>query len=357
MYEIFCSSMKKFSRSLHIKLFLFLVVAASVCCVTNGFQHQGNHHKRSSFRVTSASKGRAYRTITNESLIEDGEILLPGVILEASGALCADLERCTFMDHERNILKVGDTPTNEVTSGAAHYNIGIETTYQIGPGDYVPDKDRLLEQPKLIRIAVQTLIRDTANLYLRLLDSHALLTKTLTSGLVGGFGDIMAQCFEHNMSGKSMFLLDMRRLCGIFVESTFFSGPLMHYTYDYLEHLMPVHDTRDSEEKPDMMASLRTWVAATFHVVADTFLLGPLHVFSMMLITLVFEGRTGSLKLDLLNNFGPTFRASVVSSVLFMPLQVLAFKMLPTQLRLLYVNMQDILWNAVVSFAAHKSRH
>lgn len=347
--------MNKLSKTLvRVKLVLFLVVL--VCC-TDGFQHQGNHHKRSSFRVTSTTKGRAYRTITNESLIEEGEILLPGVILDASGALCADLDRCSFMDNgERSILKVGDAHTCEGASGA-HYNIGIETTYQIGPGDYLPEKNRLLEQPKLMRNTVQTLVRDTFSLYMRLLDSHALLTKTLTSGVVGGFGDIMAQCFENNMSGKSLFLFDMRRLCGIFVESTFFSGPLMHYTYDYLEHLMPVNDPRDREEKVGIISSLRTWIAATFHVIADTFLLGPLHVFSMMVIMLLFEGRIASLKLDLLNDFGPTFRASAVSSLLFMPLQVLAFKMLPTQLRLLYVNLQDILWNAVVSFAAHKSRH
>lgn len=349
--------MKKLSKNLHMHLFLFLAVSIYF---TNGFQQQGNRHKRSSFRAISASKGRVYRTITNESLIEDGEILAPGVFLEASGAVCADLDRCSFLDSDRNILKESDVKTSKIIAGT-HYNIGIETTYEIGPDDYVPETEQdrtLLEQlNKVNRISIQTLMRDTVSLYLRLLDTHALLTKTLTSGLVGGFGDVMAQCFEHNMSGKSMFLLDIRRLCGIFVESTFFSGPLMHYTYDYLEHLMPVHDASDSTEKVNKMSSLRKWVAATFHVFADTFLLGPLSVFSMMLITSLFEGRIGSLKADLLNDFGPTFRASVISSVLFMPLQVLAFKMLPTQLRLLYVNVQDILWNAVVSFTAHQSRH
>lgn len=347
-------------------VYLFLIIAGTVC-FTNGFQQQGNHPNRSSFRLTSTAKRRAYRAITSDSLIEEGEIFLPGIILEASGALCADLDRCSFIEKERKIVKVADDRANEATS-KAQYNIDIETTYQMGLGPatgsspslrpFAQGKQKLLEQPRLFTNTIQTVVKDTISLYLRLLDSHALLTKTLTSGFVGGFGDIMAQCFEHNMSRSPLFLLDKRRLCGIFVESTFLSGPLMHYTYDFLEHLMPVHDVKDSGDKNnDKMSSIRTWAAATFHVIADTFLLGPVHVFTMMVVTFMFEGRMASLKADLLMDFGPTFRASIISSLLFMPLQVFAFKLLPTQFRLLYVNLQDILWNAVVSFAAHKSRH
>ena len=49
----------------------------------------------------------------------------------------------------------------------------------------------------------------------------------------------------------------------------------------------------------------------------------------------------------------PTLKASAATSGLLMPLQFLSFRFLPVQLRVLSVNVVDLVWTAVVSFVLH----
>ena len=207
-------------------------------------------------------------------------------------------------------------------------------------------------------------------MYVRFLQSHPLLTKTLTAGFVAMIGDFLAQLFEHRMSNGVRLILDAPRSLGMIFEYTFLSAPLMHYAYDYLEYIIPIHETIETNEEEALlerstdldtarirMQSLKRWAAATSHVLADIFVLGPFYVLFIMFGTSLFEGRISSLQAELLVNYIPTVKAAVATSLGFMPMQVAAFGVLPTQFRLLYINFQDIIWSAVVSFAAHKARH
>ena len=210
------------------------------------------------------------------------------------------------------------------------------------------------------------------SIYIHLLKEHEVLTKSLTSGIIGIIGDFVAQCFEYNVStdhhrhGQNLnkaYSLDRIRLFAIFFESTFVAGPLMHYAYDYMEHLVPVHDGDDNEEgKNDgnfakrKMSSVSKWIAASFHVLADIFFLGPIFVFTMIFFTSIIEGRIDTFLPELVMDFGPALWASTLASFSFVPFQLFAFKYLPIKFRILYMNLQDIIWNAVVSVMAHKSR-
>jgi hypothetical protein len=105
--------------------------------------------------------------------------------------------------------------------------------------------------PELIKSKSHWVSSVTKN-YLDLLETHELVTKCLTAGAIGILGDALAQNFEfltqgeHNNHGSAtrptdVLIYDKLRLFGIFFESTFLSGPLMHYAYDYLEYLVPIH--------------------------------------------------------------------------------------------------------------------
>ena len=217
---------------------------------------------------------------------------------------------------------------------------------------------------------ISTTAKFGTGMYLRFLQSHPLLTKTLTAGFVAMIGDLLAQLFEHRMSNGALFVLDAPRSLGMAFEYTFLSAPLMHYAYDYLEYIIQIHETIETNEEEALlerstdldtarirMQSLKRWAAATSHVLADIFVLGPFYVLFIMFGTSLFEGRISSLHAELLVNYIPTVKAAVATSLGFMPMQVAAFGVLPTQFRLLYINFQDIIWSAVVSFAAHKARH
>ena len=192
--------------------------------------------------------------------------------------------------------------------------------------------------------------------YLHFLDKHEVLTKCLTSGVIGIIGDFIAQCFEHSVKQKSLqraFSLDRIRLFGILFESTLVSGPLMHYAYNYMEYMVPVHsgNMKNSNANP-----LSHWIAPSIHVLADLALLGPTFVFTMMLFTSIIEGRISTFTSEFMLDFGPALWASTIASLSFVPVQLIAFKYLPIKFRLLYMNFQDVVWNAVVSVMAHKSR-
>ncbi len=202
-------------------------------------------------------------------------------------------------------------------------------------------------------------------LYLHFLSKYALVTKCITSGVIGIIGDFAAQCFEQYFGRranivKPAFGLDRIRLFGIFFESIFVSGPLMHFAYDYMEHLVPVHDDDDDEDHqariPEKSNGLKKWLAAGFHVTADLLILGPIFVFTMMLFTSIIEGKLRTFGMELKVDFVPAVHAATVASLAFLPAQLFAFKHLPIKFRLLYMNLQDVVWNAVVSVMAHKSR-
>jgi len=195
--------------------------------------------------------------------------------------------------------------------------------------------------------------------YLELLETNALATKCATSGLISLLGDFLAQTFESHQSGS--FSFDKLRAVALVFESTFLSGPLMHYAFDYMEYLVPITKslsalTTDKKTTTIQYLLSSEWGASFIHVAADIIILGPIYVISMMITSALIEGRRKTLWFEFKTDFLPTMWASTLSSVSFLPIQVAAFRMLPVQLRLLYMNMQDIVWNAVVSYYAHRSR-
>eukprot|EP00979_Chaetoceros_neogracilis_P002592 scaffold435_cov275-Chaetoceros_neogracile.AAC.44 len=337
------------SRSSTTSLFLVFFFISSC----DGFQ-QGNRPKQSTFATQASTKGnKPIKGIRDE---------LTSITSKATmSAVCEDdIDICSFEDED---LKKEDCGSENICSESS--TIKMITTFDTV--NFVTDENSKAVPSASPQNTAKKLMKEGMSLYVHFLKTHSLLTKTLTSGLVGIVGDVMAQLFEHRMSGGTKFFVDIRRIFGIFFECAFLSAPLMHYAYDFLEYLVPIHgidsdgeqhvaqDQAGSQKRN--VESLKRWGAAIFHVLSDIFLLGPFYVLFIMTSTSIFEGRIWSLRTDLLSNFLSTFKTSVVVSLGFMPFQVSAFRVLPTQFRLLYINMQDIIWSAAVSFAAHKSRH
>jgi hypothetical protein len=76
-----------------------------------------------------------------------------------------------------------------------------------------------------------------------------------------------------------------------------------------------------------------------------------------MCTTAVLEGHYETIPDELRNDFVSAVRASWKSSFLLAPAQLFSFVVLPKEFRVLAVNVQDIVWVAVVSYATHLNRH
>lgn len=78
--------------------------------------------------------------------------------------------------------------------------------------------------------------------YNRLLETHPLKTKSITSGFMYAGGDLCAQLGEHYIENKDKaphdrksFQVSFKRLGVFFMFGTFVGGPLYHYWFGYLD--------------------------------------------------------------------------------------------------------------------------
>ena len=192
--------------------------------------------------------------------------------------------------------------------------------------------------------------------YLAQLRASPLITKSVTSGILGVCGDYMAQWLEYRLgrrrSGKDSSAsslsiygtYDARRGIAILLENIFLSGPLMHWGYNFFERVVPITEGRS--------------LAAMAHVVADSLVLDSVFVGTAIVATGLVEGYR--LKDDIVpqlqRDYPDALKASWATSTVLMPLEFVCFRYLPVTFRVLAMNLTDIIWDGVISFMAHKSR-
>lgn len=196
--------------------------------------------------------------------------------------------------------------------------------------------------------------------YFLQLQAAPLITKSITSGVIGICGDYMAQVLEFKLkerrrrqSKKTHFTnwwdrlsirgtYNKRRGLAILCDGFFISGPLMHWAYDAFEHVLPITGH----------------LSALVHVVADWLLLDSVLVATAFVITGLLEGY-GFFR-DIVPQFRSDFpgalKASWTTSLTLMPLEYVCFRYLPVSFRTLAMSVTDVIWDAVVSFMAHKNR-
>ena len=202
--------------------------------------------------------------------------------------------------------------------------------------------------------------------YRRAALAFPIVTKSITTGILAGFGDLLAQTVENCFSlcadgevgvsmvpssakyGERRWQCDKLRVASVFLEGVFISGPLMHYSYDFMESVIPIDDMTDSAH--------RKWFAAAAHVTVDGVFMDPVFIFTLMVITALIQGRASMLLKELKTDYFPAVQVSWLSSTLLTPMQFIAFRYLPLELRVLFMNIQDVLWIAIVSYMAHRLR-
>ncbi|CAM9757238.1 unnamed protein product, partial [Sphacelaria rigidula] len=179
--------------------------------------------------------------------------------------------------------------------------------------------------------------------YAALLSKSPLVTKAITAGVLAFGGDLMAQGFEFQRSGRNG-RFDKRRLLAVVVDGAFITGPALHILYGLLEHFMPT-------EGAGMFPAM-------YHLLLDTFLFDPAFVASFFCITGLLENRAffGDVLPNLRREYWSAVCGTWAVSVVFSPLNYITFRYCPLELRVLSVNVCDIAWTFVISYFSHKRR-
>lgn len=213
------------------------------------------------------------------------------------------------------------------------------------------------QQWKALPLLLSQGLQQSVAWYMVQLATHPVLTKSLTAGVIGVLGDCLAQGLEHVLhqrqhnkrQGKDNQVVtplkyDPRRGLSILLDGVFLSGPLMHFGYEFLDHILPIANGGSG--------------AALLHVLADSIFLDAIFVATTFIVTGRMEGYTFRQVLpQLRRDYLPALKASWATSLFLMPIEFVCFRFLPLSYRVLSVNFIDIVWDAVISFMAHRSRH
>lgn len=259
-------------------------------------------------------------------------------------------ERGSLLKRQRTARKIGKlsetAPLNFDRVG--WYGHRIPTNYQEPTDNSQNNSNDVLPQPRLPEWN-----SDFIGFYSELLALHPLPTKSVTAAFIGGFGDVLAQSVELYTSQRAAYkshpTFDLLRTLAIVSEGFLFSGPLMHYAYDALEKRVPVH-TEDPDD------GIYEWLAAAFHCIVDILVLDSVLVGALLLSSAIFEGRSSEIAWDMRDDYFAAVKVSWLSSALFAPLQCALIRHLRVDLRVLAMNVQDIMWNAAMSYMIYRSR-
>ncbi|KAL7517646.1 hypothetical protein ACHAWX_002553 [Stephanocyclus meneghinianus] len=218
-----------------------------------------------------------------------------------------------------------------------------------------------------------------AKWYMKQMEAHELRTKCISAGLLGLIGDVCAQEVGHYFTqqpslgsdgvllpdslGFLGFLhrLDKQRMIAMFCDGALTTGPLLHFVYAFYESILPIPEVDEglitnSDEK--RKAVRKRFCTALIHVLFDNFIMAILYVFLMMVITATLEGKYLTIPHELRHDFFPAVQASWKASLMGLaPMQLLSFHFLPMELRVLAVNVQDVVWVTVMSYVTHRNRH
>lgn len=175
--------------------------------------------------------------------------------------------------------------------------------------------------------------------YSEKLDTHPITTKSISSGLVSGFGDLICQSLTQSVNSsdgsRRSFLTwetwDAARTGRFATIGTIWIGPVLHYWYGGLTRTFPNN--------------------TMVRVALDQIVFAP--IFLTMFLTWLWKWEG-----DTLENIPSRLTESVPGIVaanwsLWVPAQGLNFKFVPANYQVLFSNFVALIWNAYLSYASH----
>ncbi|KAL3764498.1 hypothetical protein ACHAW5_004761 [Stephanodiscus triporus] len=224
------------------------------------------------------------------------------------------------------------------------------------------------------------------------MDDHPVLTKSLTGGCSSSIGDLFAQYIENvsNLRLDSTGGLHLRRIVAMFCTGLCY-GPMMHYIYEFYEHVLPINldesidkciDTDHSKEGGSdptcidsvddaptsyfchstmfhsyYMISHRKYVNAFLHVAIDQGLMAFAFVAVMMFVTGVVEGHWHSLREEFARDYIENIHRLWIAALFAIgPIQMIAFRFLSLKWRALAVSLLDVFEVTIMSYITHRNR-
>ena len=232
--------------------------------------------------------------------------------------------------------------------------------------------------------------------YSEQIEVHPVRTKAITTGLLSLMGDVLAQHLEQNFDNDDpASSWDKLRMLAMFLEGFCYSGPLLHYVFEFYEYIFPIQCVEDTTAgcnnnnnsgfdclgdditvnssishashsslarsvhptpHAEYLMSQKKFVNAFLHVAFDQIIMAFPYVFGLMVITALVEGHADDLMYELKHEYYRNVVASWAAALILSPFQICAFRYLNVKWRVLWMNIQDIIWIAMMSYVTHRNR-
>ncbi|XP_027433066.1 peroxisomal membrane protein 2 [Zalophus californianus] len=162
--------------------------------------------------------------------------------------------------------------------------------------------------------------------YLRLLRLYPVLTKAATSGILSALGNFLAQLIVKKREKENSQKLDVIGPLRYAIYGFFFTGPLSHFFYLFMEHWIP-------SEVP---------LAGVKRLLLDRLLFAPAFLLLFFLAMNFLEGRdAAAVAVQIRRSFWPALR---VNWQVWTPAQFVNINYVPLQFRVLFANLVSLFW-------------
>lgn len=171
--------------------------------------------------------------------------------------------------------------------------------------------------------------------YLNALSSYPIPAKMATSGVLMAFGDVICQWLSRDE--QKPLSIDCGRVARVTSHSTLFVGPGLHFWYPILESRLPG----------------TAWPRVFAKVFFDQAIFAPAVVSSFFVWVNLLEGRPwAAIVRKFKDDFAETMKANYV---LWPAANVINYKFMPIDLRILFISGVALVWNVYLSHQQHKS--
>jgi len=208
---------------------------------------------------------------------------------------------------------------------------------------------------KAITHSALALVGHLYHQYMVAIDEYPVLTKSLTTAIIQILGDWAAQRYEQNQEKDTTTIhsdkgYDLRRGLSLFADGLLLSGPLMHYCFEWMEDTWPTSEGEDG-------GGLTRPLATLCHVFVNDYVIDSTYIALSFIFTGIVEGYSlREIAVIVRKDFGATVRASWLTSLGLIPVEIMCFGYLSLSFRVLAMNFVDLLWGAIISFYMHRSR-
>eukprot|EP00658_Telonema_sp_P-2_P040637 TRINITY_DN2904_c0_g1_i5.p1 TRINITY_DN2904_c0_g1~~TRINITY_DN2904_c0_g1_i5.p1 ORF type:complete len:211 (+),score=54.89 TRINITY_DN2904_c0_g1_i5:245-877(+) len=172
------------------------------------------------------------------------------------------------------------------------------------------------------------------NFYQRMLAERPVLTKSLTSAVVVGSGDLICQ-FGIEKAQNSEEGYNPRRTMNMMLIGGTLVGPTLHYWFSFLFTRIPSTSLAGTVQK----------------MAADQLIFAPLFNPAFVSYLFLLEGRPAEILPKLQADW---VNMTVSNWKLWVPAQMINFGFVPPQFQVLFANNTAVIWNTYLSWMAHQ---